>query len=134
MDLVYENNSVKFFFDEKSGIFKAVFIGKVNMENTVTAFNYVLSNPNKFSTKAIISDLTKLQGTFTMLLDYLDEKLYPYLSSKGVLCDAIVLNNDAFTKFSVIKLEKTISNFIIKSFTSLDAAEKWVQKIIEDRK
>lgn len=132
MDLIYENNSVKFYFDSETRIFRANFYGAVNMDNIIKAFNFIISNPNELSTVAILSDLTNLKGTFTMLMDYFEEKLYPYLNSKGILCDAIILNDDAFTKFSVKKLEGKIDYIKIKQFKDEKSAIKWINHIINN--
>ncbi len=131
MNLLFENESVKFYFDPETRIFRANFYGTVNMKNITEAFNFVISNPSKTKTRAVLSDLTNLQGTFTMLMEYFETKLYPYLNSKGILCDAIILNNDVFTKFSVKKLENTIDYIKIKQFNDESSAMNWINSIIK---
>jgi len=134
MELIYENESVKFYFDSEKQIFRANFYGSVIMDNITEAFNFIISNPKDLNTLAILSDLTNLKGTFTMLMDYFEDKLYPYLNSKGILCDAIVLNNDAFTKFAVNKLKSSIDYIKIKQFTDETDAMNWINSIIEKSK
>ena len=134
MKLIFENESVKFFYDDETRIFRANFYGAVNIEKITEAFNFIISNPNKLNTIAVLSDLTNLKGTFTMLMDYFDDKLYPYLNSKGILCDAIILNDDVFTKFAVKKLETAIDYIKIKTFKDEDSAMKWINSIIESKK
>jgi len=131
MNLIYENESVKFYFDSDTKIFRADFYGVVIMNNITEAFNFIITSPNNLNTKAILTDLTNLKGTFTMLMNYFEDKLYPYLNSKGILCDAIVLNNDAFTKFAVKKLENAIDYIKIKQFKDEESAMKWINSIIE---
>jgi len=131
MDLIFENKSVKFYFNNETKIFKASFFGVVNIQLITEAFEFIISNPSDLGTKAVITDLTKLKGTFTMLMDYFEDNLYPYLNSKGIICDAIVLNKDIFTKFSVKKLENAIDYIQIKTFTDEDEALAWIKLLLE---
>ena len=131
MNLVYENKSVKFFFDNETKIFRAEFYGLVNIQLITEAFAFIISSPSDLGTKAVITDLTNLKGTFTMLMDYFEETLYPYLNNKGILCDAIILNEDVFTKFSVKKLESTIDYIQIKTFTDESKALDWIKTFLE---
>ena len=134
MNLIYENDSVKFYFDPETRIFRANFYGLINMPNIIEAFNFIISNPSDLNTVAILSDLSQLKGTFTMLMDYFEDKLYPYLDSKGILCDAIILNHDVFTRFSVKKLESTIDYIKIKQFKSEEEALDWIHTVIKENK
>ncbi len=130
MEKIYENEVAKFYHDKTKKIFRAEFFGVVSPERALEAFNYAIKNFHKYPTKAILSDLTHLRGTFTMLLDFFDAQLFPFLAANGVLCDAIVLNNDAFTTFSVYKMAQTINNVQIKSFNNEEEAMKWIENII----
>lgn len=94
------------------------------------AFKFIVDNKDNLNSKAVISDLRDLRGTYTMLIDYLDENLYPFLAAKGVLCNALIINSDAFIKFSTQKLSKTINSVQIKSFEDFESAEKWVNSVI----
>ena len=134
MNLLYENDSVKFYFDSETRIFRANFYGRLNMNNVIEAFNFIISNPSELNTIAILSDLRELKGTFTGLMDYFEDKLYPYLNSKGILCDAIILNDDVFTKFAVKKLESAIDYIKIEAFNNEDSAMEWINSILSQNK
>ncbi len=131
MTPIYENKSVKFFFDPETRIFRANFYGLVEMNSIIEAFNFIISNPKPMNAVAVLSDLSNLKGTFTMLMDYFEDKLYPFLNSRGILCDAMILNSDVFTKFSVKKLETAIDAIKIKSFENEESAIQWINFIIK---
>lgn len=132
MVLVYENESVKFYLNNENKVFRAEFYGAVDMKRIIEAFDFVVSSPENMDTKAIITDLTKMEGTFTMLMNYFETKLYPYLQMKGVLCDAIITNKDVFTKFSVKKLGLSIDYVKIKAFTDEKSANEWIDSILKN--
>ncbi len=129
---IFKNKSAKFYFDQQSQVFKAIFYGLVNMKNILEAFDYVIKNGASIPTKVIISDLTGLTGTFTMLLDYMEKDLYPYLSSKGVIANALVISPelDPFIKFSVLKLAKLDLGVKIEVFEDVESAEQWINKFL----
>lgn len=130
MELLFENESTRFYYDKETRISKMAFFGLVDMPKIMEAFKFIVDSKDKLNSKAVISDLRDLRGTYTMLIDYLDENLYPFLAAKGVLCNALIINSDAFIKFSTKKLSKTINSVQIKSFEDFESAEKWVNSVI----
>ena len=129
---VFTNKNVKFYFDKDTQIFSAVFQGLVNMNNILEAFDYVIKKGSSIPTKIVLSDLTALKGTFTMLLDYMQNNLYPYLASKGVVANALIINPslDPFVKFSVRKLSKLDLGVEIEVFEDKESADKWIDEIL----
>jgi len=102
------------------------------MDNIIEAFTYVMQNTDKFTTKGVVSDLSNLSGTFTMLMDFFEQKLYPYMINKGISCQAFVLNSDAFIKFSHRKLTNSVKDQIqTKVFENIDDAESLVLSVIK---
>jgi len=132
MEKIFENESSRFYYDNNTRIFKAEFFGIVNVEKILEAFGFVIKNSEKFDTLAVLTDLRELKGTFTMLMDYFENQLFPYLASKGILCDAVILNQDAFTQFSVFKLVRTINLLQIKGFEDEESALEWINNIISE--
>jgi len=98
------------------------------MEEILKAFKFIMENGSKIKSFAVISDLTQSSGTYTMLIDYLRDNIYPLITQKGIKYNALILNSDAFIKFSTKKLMENIKNIELKTFENEKDAFDWINE------
>ncbi len=127
---IFKNSCVQLFYYPELKISRINYTGIVDMEAMLEAFKFMIENGSKTESLAVIGDLTQLRGTYTMLLDYLKENVYPYMEEKGIKYNALILNTDGFIKFSTRKLMEHINNVEIKAFDNEEKAFDWVMEKI----
>lgn len=123
---LFKNNSVELFYFPELRISKINYIGIINMEEILKAYKFIIEHPTLTQSFAVVSDLSRAEGTYTMLLDYLRDNVFPFIAQKGIKYNAMILNSDPFIKFSTKKLIENIKDVEIKAFENEKDAFEWI--------
>jgi hypothetical protein len=102
------------------------YVGMVNQSLGMVTIRKVMAFAEKNKVRAIVSDLSKMKGTFTSVNDFFEKEYYPHMIKHGLLCTAIIVSNDIFTRFAALDLSKRVGNFELQIFGIFDDGEAWV--------
>ncbi|NBW35499.1 MAG: hypothetical protein EBR30_10870 [Cytophagia bacterium] len=95
-------------------------------ENFVAGLNLVLSNITKYRSKKWLADLTKIEGDFSPMKDYILEFIVPEAKKVGLSFEAVVLPFDIFAMLSVQSTVDEFEDFAIKIFLTVEDAVNWL--------
>lgn len=125
---VFKNDSVELFYYPELKISRINYTGIVNMEEIIEAYKFIMEKNSKAESFAVIADLTHLRGTYTMLINYLKDTVYPFMAQKKIRYNAIISSSDIFIKFSTRKLIENIKNVELKIFENEKDAFAWINE------
>jgi hypothetical protein len=97
------------------------------METLRAVMLFAESNP----VRGIVSDISTMKGTFTNVNEFFEKEYYPHMIKHGLLCSAIILSNDIFTKFAAQDLMKKVGHFQLQMFDNFADAEQWVLEKVQ---
>jgi hypothetical protein len=98
-----------------------------NKESFMAGLDLVLANIRKNKSKKWLADLTKIEGDFSQMKDYILDFIVPEAKKAGLLCEALVL---PFNIFAILSVQTTMQEFEgieIKIFSSVNEAVVWLQ-------
>lgn len=98
-----------------------------NKENFVAGLDQVLANIKRNKSKKWLADLTRIEGDFSQMKDYILNFIVPEAKRAGLLYEALVL---PFNIFAILSVQTTMQEFEgieIKIFSSVDEAVEWLQ-------
>lgn len=102
------------------------FVGLIRVPLGLETLRKVMEFSNHTPVRGIVSDLSKLQGTFTGATEFFEKEYYPHMIKNGLLCTGIVVPNDIFTKYAANELKKKVGNFQLHVYENYKQAEQWV--------
>jgi hypothetical protein len=128
MEKIYENDSGVVYYDRDKKILVDEFFGRADIGNGLEIFVFEQNFANNNTISGICTDIRKLSGVFLQLNEYFEKEFFPYMIQKGLICNAIVVSRDVFTKFATKDLLKRIKNFEIRTFDEREDAMRWVEE------
>ncbi len=132
MEKIFENDSGIVYYDQETRIIFDEFFGRADIGNGLEIFvleqNFAINN--KIS--GICTDISRLSGVFLQLNEFFEKEFFPYMIKKGLICNAIVVSKDVFTKFATKDLLKRIKNFEIRTFDNREDAMRWVEEKVSE--
>ncbi|MGD1846011.1 MAG: hypothetical protein ACFB10_11515 [Salibacteraceae bacterium] len=130
MELIFENVHGGVRYDRKRQILQYKFVGMVRPElvKEVTGAGLKFAATNKVTGST--ADLSELSGTFTALNDYLINEYFPPMIQKGLICHAIIVPHDIFTRFAANALLQRMGDFTMRTFDNDVDAIQWVYEMI----
>ncbi len=126
MELIAKNNLATAEYDPELKIVHYKFVGKVNIKLATELLDEVLKFAKTHQVLGVHCDISKLNGTFTMMNDYLVNTYFPPLISQGLICNSMIVSNDVFTTFATNQLIQRMGDFTIKNFNDIDEGYNWV--------
>jgi hypothetical protein len=96
-------------------------------ENFKAGLNLVLANITKNRSKKWLADLTKIEGDFSPMKDYILEVIVPEAKKVGLRYEAVVLPFNIFAMLSVQSTVDEFEDFAIKIFLTVDDATTWLK-------
>jgi hypothetical protein len=76
--------------------------------------------------RAMLANLTQMQGTFTGALDFFEKEFYPTMIHHGLLSYAICVSNDVFTQYAATQLKRKAGNVEFHIYNNVEEAERWM--------
>lgn len=129
MEIINTNAFATAKFDATRRIVFYEFIGLIRVPLGLETLRKVMEFSTHTPVRGIVSDLSKLQGTFTGATEFFEKEYYPHMIKNGLLCTAIVVSNDIFTKYAVNELKKKVGHFQLHVYEDFKRAEQWVNDI-----
>ena len=130
MILIHKNEFCKAEFDPSSKTVRTQYIGIAKADAITNLLTKVMEFSGQHDIKHMIANLTKMQGTFTGLLDFFERQFYPTMINNGLRTYAMAVSPDVFTKYASNQLEKKVGNKLAwHAFNSLEDAEEWTTRM-----
>lgn len=82
----------------------------------------------KHKCSKMVTETSKMTGTFSAANDWLANEFTPKLIGLGVTKHAVVLASNIFAQLSAEQWEQKVSGFTNRNFNSLNAAIQWLQE------
>ncbi len=131
MILIKENSAGKAEYDEENGIIYSRYKGIVDINKSIEILEAQLTFVSDKTIKALHTDLSELKGTFTLLNNWLQEKFFPIMVQKKLICAAIIYSSDIFSQFAINDMIKRVGSTEIQTFGDYKKAEEWVLEKIK---
>lgn len=130
MELIKENQLGRVEYDRLNSTIYATYEGMVNPELGMELFHATMEYVENNRVVAICSDTTLLTGTFTHVNDFLTQTYFPHLIKHGVICIAMIVSADVFTRFATKDLIKKMGSMTLQTFKSESEAVAWMEEVI----
>jgi hypothetical protein len=128
MELINENSFATAKYARPLEVVYYEYVGVVNQPLGMVTIRKVMAFAEKNKVRAIVSDLSRMKGTFTGVNEFLEKEYYPHMIKNGLTSTAIILSNDIFTKYATNDLSKRVGNFELQIFETFDAGEAWIMQ------
>lgn len=131
-DIVSLKNSkgseyVTVYYDKKLGATIDVWIGDFESnENFIEGLNLVLENIKHNKSRKWLADLTKIEGDFSFMKEYILKFIIPHAKEAGLLYEALVLPYDIFAILSVQTALEEFEGIEIHLFPTVIEAGDWL--------
>jgi hypothetical protein len=94
-------------YDSETGIIQTEYSGLFNIEIAMNHFRLVEKFAETHPLKGVITDLTKLSGSFNKVIGYLDSEGFPNIKKTGLQSEAFIVSDDIMinhltNKFAII--------------------------------
>ena len=134
--LIYKNKISKTYYDAEKSIIYYEFAGIIDRKATEIHLNAVLDFVKDKKVKGILTDISKLIGSFSKLLPFLKDVYYPLMIERGLYCKATVVSNDIITSHLSERLQEVLIKIGIKSniFNNVPDAEEWMSKVLAEKR
>jgi hypothetical protein len=129
MEIINENAFASAKYDTSTKVVYYHFVGQIRVPLGMETLKKVMAFAQARPIKGIVSNLSKLQGTFTGATEFFEKEYYPHMIKNGLCCTAIIVSNDIFTKYAVKELTKRVGNFHLHVFEDASEAERWVLQV-----
>lgn len=126
MKIIEENAFSKAEYDEQSKIVYGKYVGVVDVEKSKQTFQAIVAFAKVTPVVGTCSDISDLKGTYSMLVGYIVEHVFPPLIENGLKKSAIVVSSDVFTLFATEHLLEEIPSHELQIFETVDEATKWL--------
>lgn len=130
--IYYDETFCKIIYNESDDVIIGYWKGYQSIEKGKEAFEAYLKVTEETKCPVIIGDLSKIQGSFTNLNDWIEKDWIIRAISKGHKINAMVYSPDIFSKFAMNDLNnryKQAKNppVVLRLFDDLDEAKGWVK-------
>jgi len=131
--VIYENSLGGAQFDPKTQIVHLEFKGVVSPKLGYEIFDAVLEFIKTTKVKASFHDISKLEGTFAMMNEYLFTKFFPTMVAQGHSYGAIIVSENVFTQFAIESLlQETDGNFT-QTFKNHERGYQWLIESLQNK-
>lgn len=117
---VYYDTDLKATVDEWVGEFES-------KENFILGLNSVLDNIKKHQSRNWLADLSKIEGDFSFMKDYILKFIIPEAKEAGLFYEAIVLPYNIFAILAVQTAMEEYEGIEIHLFSSVGEASEWLK-------
>lgn len=127
--IILQNKGGVSSFDKDSKIVTSVYNGRANIK---LAKEHLAALMNFYETHEVMGavvNLSGVYGSFSKLLDYLEEVFYPHVQSHGLKAQAYVVSDDLILRNLGQRLSNIVAlqNIKVKVFKDEKGAEKWIR-------
>ncbi len=126
MELIHENDFANANYDRSRFLVQTQYVGIAHVQPIVELLRKVMEHSGKEKVRAMRANLTRMQGTFTEAMEFFEKEFYPTMIKNGLLSYAIVVSNDAFTKYAATQLRKKAGNVDFHIYQNLEEADQWI--------
>jgi hypothetical protein len=130
MEIINGNSFATARYDAQTQLVYYEFVGVISVPMGMETLRKVMMFAEQKTVRGIVSNLLKLQGTFTNITSFFEKEYYPHMIKNGLQCTAIVVSNDVFTKYAVTELKKRVGTFQLHVFQDVKTAEEWVKETL----
>ncbi len=122
-------------FDEGSKIVTSVYKGRASIFLAKEHLRALMEFYNSEEAVGAIVNISGIYGSFSKLLDYLEDEFYPYVQSKGLKAQAYVVSDDLILSNLSKRLSSIVAlqNIAVKIFKDEIEAEKWLKTCLSKK-
>jgi hypothetical protein len=121
------NAYVSVYYDDTLKATVDVWVGNFeSQEYFIKGLGCVLDNIKKFKSEKWLADLSKIEGDFGFVKEYIPKNVLPRAIQFGLKYEALVLPYDIFSMLAVQSTMEEVSGLVICLFDNVQEAVEWL--------